>query len=219
MHSLLWSVDRRPWTTMDHGLSSTYTQHNNMPTDYLESVRKQFEYYKMLGEKTFSQLADDKLFWQYNEDSNSIATIVKHLSGNMLSRWTDFLTSDGEKEWRNRDAEFENDITSREELLEKWNEGWSCLFNALRSLTTYDLEKVIYIRNQGHTVVEAINRQLAHYPYHIGQIVFIGKMVSEKPWVSLSIPKGDSKTFNADKFAKPKQKGHFTDEFLKGEKD
>ena len=138
-----------------------------MTNDYLDSVKKQFEYYKMLGDKTFSQLQDDKLFWQYNDDSNSIATIVKHIWGNMLSRWTDFLTSDGEKEFRNRDAEFENDIKNREELLDKWNEGWNCLFNAINSLTTDDLDKIIYIRNQGHTVTEAINRQLAHYPYHI----------------------------------------------------
>jgi len=190
-----------------------------MTSDYLESVRKQFLYYKMLGEKTFAQLTDDKLFWQYNEESNSIATIVKHLWGNMLSRWTNLLTTDGEKEWRNRDAEFENDITSRQELLDKWTEGWNCLFEAIDSLTTEDLEKIIYIRNQGHTVTEAINRQLAHYPYHIGQIVFIGKMACENGWTSLSIPKGDSKTFNADKFAQPKQKGHFTDEFFSGKKD
>jgi hypothetical protein len=185
-----------------------------MTTDYLESVRKQFEYYKMLGDKTFSQLQDDKLFWQYNEDSNSIATIVKHLWGNMLSRWTDFLTTDGEKEFRNRDAEFENDIESREELLAKWNEGWDCLFKAINSLTTDDLDKIIYIRNQGHTVTEAINRQLAHYPYHIGQIVFIGKMLSENGWNSLSIPRGNSKAFNDNKFSQPKQRGHFTDDFL-----
>jgi len=190
-----------------------------MPNDYLESVKKQFMYYKMLGEKTFSQLADDKLFWQYNEESNSIAIIVKHLWGNMLSRWTNFLTTDGEKEWRNRDAEFENDITSRQELLDKWTEGWNCLFEAIDSLTTEDLEKIIYIRNQGHTVTEAINRQLAHYPYHIGQIVFIGKMACESGWTSLSIPRGNSKTFNADKFAQPKQKGHFTDELLNEKKD
>src|SRR5690606_7935628 len=143
-----------------------------MTEDYLDSVRKQFEYYKMLGEKTFSQVAEDKLFWQYNEDSNSIATIVKHLWGNMLSLWTYFLTSDGEKDFRDREAEFENDIKSREELLNKWNEGWDCLFIALNSLTTDDLGKIVYIRNQGHTVTEAINRQLAHYPYHIGQIVY-----------------------------------------------
>ncbi len=190
-----------------------------MTYDYIQSAIKQFEYYKMLGDKTFSQLTDDKLFWQYNEDSNSIATIVKHLSGNMLSRWTDFLTTDGEKEWRNRDAEFENDISSRQELLDRWNEGWTCLINALNSLTTNDLVKIIYIRNQGHTVIEAINRQLAHYPYHIGQIVFIGKMLCENGWTSLSIPKGNSKTYNSDKFAKPKQKAHFTDEFLKDKKE
>lgn len=190
-----------------------------MASDYLESVKKQFEYYKMLGNKTFSQLSDDKLFWKYNEDSNSIATIVKHLWGNMLSRWTDFLTTDGEKEWRNRDTEFENDINSREELLEKWNEGWNCLFNAINSLNINDLDKIIYIRNQEHTVTEAINRQLAHYPYHVGQIVFIGKMLADKGWTSLSIPKGNSQTYNADKFSKPKQKGHFTDEFLNENKE
>jgi len=198
---------------------STPRNHKNMINDYLESVRKQFLYYKMLGEKTFAQLTDDKLFWQYNEESNSIAMIVKHLWGNMLSRWTNFLTTDGEKEWRNRDAEFENDITSRQELLDKWTEGWNCLLEAIDSLTTEDLEKIVYIRNQGHTVTEAINRQLAHYPYHIGQIVFIGKMACENGWASLSIPKGNSKTFNADKFAQPKQKGHFTDEFFSEKKE
>jgi hypothetical protein len=186
-----------------------------MTNDYLESAKKQFEYYKMLGDKTFSQLNDDKLFWEYNDNSNSIATLVKHLWGNMLSRWTDFLTSDGEKEFRDRDSEFENDIKSREELLAKWNEGWDCLFKALNSLTNGDLNKIIYIRNQGHTVTEAINRQLAHYPYHIGQIVFLGKMLSENSWTSLSIPKGKSQSFNQDKFSKPKERGHFTDEFLK----
>ncbi len=184
-----------------------------MTNDYLESIKKQFEYYKLLGDKTFAQLEDDKLFWQYNEASNSIATIVKHLWGNMLSRWTDFLTTDGEKDWRDRDAEFENDITSKEVLLTKWNEGWNCMFNALNSLQFEDLEKIIYIRNQGHTVAEAINRQLAHYPYHVGQIVFIGKMISDEKWSSLSIPKGNSKQFNTDKFSKPKHKAHFTDEF------
>ena len=183
-----------------------------MTNDYLESVKKQFEYYKMLGEKTFAQIADEKLFWQYNDESNSIATIVKHMSGNMLSRWTDFLTTDGEKEWRNRDAEFENDLTTRNELLAAWNKGWTCLFNTLNSLTSDDLQKEIYIRNQGHTVTEAINRQLAHYPYHIGQIVFIGKMVAPK-WTSLSIPKGNSSSYNSDKFSLPKRKEHFTAEY------
>jgi hypothetical protein len=184
-----------------------------MKTNYLDSVIRQFEYYKLLGDKTFAQVPDEKLFWQYNDDSNSIATIVRHLWGNMLSRWTDFLTSDGEKDWRNRDAEFENDIRTKEEMLKKWEEGWKVCLDTLRSLSGNDLEKIVYIRNQGHTVMEAINRQLAHYPYHVGQIVFIGKMGAEH-WNSLSIPKGNSKQFNAEKFAEPKHQAHFTDEFL-----
>ena len=185
-----------------------------MTNEFLDSAKKQFEYYKMLGEKTFSQLSDEQLFIQLNEESNSVATIVKHLWGNMLSRWTDFLTTDGEKEWRQRDAEFENDISSRTELLEKWNEGWTCLFKAINPLTINDLAKEIFIRNQGHTITEAINRQLAHYPYHVGQIVFIGKILCNENWTSLSIPKGNSKEYNAEKFAKPKHKQHFTDEYI-----
>ena len=190
-----------------------------MTNDYLDSVRKQFEYYKMLGEKTFAQVQDEKLFWQYNEESNSIATIVKHMWGNMLSRWTDFLTTDGEKEWRNRDAEFENDITTRQELLDKWTDGWNCLFNAINNLTDDDLQKIIYIRNQGHTVMEAINRQLPHYAYHVGQIVFIGKMASDRDWKSLTIPRGQSTAFNTQKFSKPKHKEHFTDEMIEDKKE
>lgn len=185
-----------------------------MNQDYLSSAIKQFEYYKQLGEKTIEQVPEEQLFWQFNDESNSIAIIVKHLWGNMLSRWADFLTTDGEKETRNRDAEFENDITTKDELLQKWNEGWTCLLDTLNSLTVADLDKTIYIRNMGHTVVEAINRQLAHYPYHIGQIVFIGKMICNQNWASLSIPKGNSVAYNAEKFAKSKHKEHFTDEFI-----
>lgn len=188
-----------------------------MNNDYIESVRKQFEYYKMLGEKTFAQLEEKDLFWSYNEDSNSIAVIVHHLWGNMLSRWTDFLHSDGEKDWRNRDAEFEDIIKTKEELLQKWNDGWNCLFNAINALGEEDLNRIIYIRNQGHTVTEAINRQLAHYPYHIGQIVFIGKMLARNGWNSLSIPKGNSQSYNSEKFSKPKGITHFTDEYLKAD--
>jgi len=189
-----------------------------MPTapqnDYLVSVKKQFEYYKLLGDQTFRQLTEEQLFWQYNHESNSIAMIVKHLSGNMLSRWTDFLTSDGEKEWRNRDEEFINDIANKEELIDKWNKGWQCLFNAINPLKTEDLTQEIYIRNQGHSITEAINRQLAHYPYHVGQIVLLGKMLLNAEWLSLSIPKGNSKTYNEEKFAQQKHKQHFTDEYL-----
>ena len=180
--------------------------------DFLSSSIKQFEYYKELGEKTFLQLPEEKLFWKYNEESNSIATIVKHLHGNMMSRWTDFLTTDGEKEWRIRDEEFENDLTTREDLVARWNEGWNCLLDAINSLTDADLNTVIYIRNMGHSVTEAINRQLAHYPYHVGQIVFLGKMIANEEWKSLSIPKGNSKDYNAEKFSKPQRRTHFTDD-------
>lgn len=189
-----------------------------MENEYLESCIKQFEYYKLLGEKAMAQLPDDKLFWQFNEQSNSIAIIVQHFWGNMLSRWTDFLTTDGEKEWRNRDAEFESGINTREGLLKKWNEGWDCLLSTLKQLTGEDLKKIIYIRNQGHTVMEAINRQLAHYSYHVGQITYIAKMVADNDWQSLSIPKGASQSFNAEKFSKPKSKQHFIDELLKEKK-
>lgn len=185
-----------------------------MKKDYLQSVGKQFEYYKMLGDKTFLQLSEQQFFWQYNAESNSIAAIVKHLWGNMLSRWTDFLTADGEKEWRNRDSEFENDLKNSAELMAQWDEGWTCLLNAINALNEDDLEKEIFIRNQGHTVVEAINRQLAHYSYHVGQIVFIGKMACGQNWQSLSILRGNSADYNADKFSKPKIKQHFTDEYL-----
>ncbi len=185
-----------------------------MPTTYLTSTQKQFLYYKSLGEKTFSQLSDEQLFWQFNPESNSIAMIVRHLWGNMLSRWTDFLTTDGEKESRNRDGEFENGTTTRQEMMAQWDAGWQCLFDALNALTENDLNKIIYIRNMGHTVTEAINRQLAHYPYHIGQIVFIGKMLLDDQWTSLSIPRGTSDSYNADKFSQPKRKEHFTNELL-----
>ena len=188
-----------------------------MSNQYLQSVIKQFEYYKLLGEKTFTQLTDQQLFWQFNEECNSIAMIVKHLFGNMLSRWTDFLTTDGEKEWRQRDAEFANDINDRATMLLLWGAGWECLFKALDELREDELDKIIYIRNMGHTITEAINRQLAHYPYHIGQIVFIGKMAINDQWTSLSIPKGNSTQYNNEKFATPKHTAHFTDEYLKGE--
>jgi len=189
-----------------------------MNLDYLEGIIKQFEYYKMLGEKTFSQLKEEELFWKYNEDFNSISIIVNHLSGNMLSRWTDFLNSDGEKPWRNRDHEFEEVILDKATLLSKWNEGWDCLLSTLKSLKETDLNRLVYIRNEGHTITEAINRQIAHYAYHVGQIVFIGKMRTQNHWQSLSIPKGNSQHYNAQKFSKEKEKSHFTDEFLKNKK-
>ncbi|MFH7002555.1 DUF1572 family protein [Flavobacterium bizetiae] len=182
---------------------------------YLESVKKQFLYYKMLGEKAIDQLEPHQLFVSVNEDTNSIATIIKHISGNMLSRWTDFLTSDGEKEWRNRDAEFENDLQSKDEVLIVWNKGWDCFLDTLNSLKPEQLSDIIYIRNEGHTVIEAINRQLAHYPYHVGQIVFYAKQLKNGGWDSLSIPRNKSGNYNAEKFAKEKEIKNFTDDELK----
>ena len=179
---------------------------------YLESSIKQFEYYKSLGDKTFNQLTFDELKKEFAEDSNSISIIVKHIVGNMLSRWTNFLTEDGEKKWRQRDEEFVDTFHSKEELLSAWNEGWDCLFSAIKPLKSVDLERIIYIRNQGHTVVEAINRQMMHYAYHVGQIVFLGKLAKGNNWQSLSIPKGKSKDYNKEKFSKDKGKRHFTED-------
>ncbi|MCA0153843.1 DUF1572 family protein [Winogradskyella vincentii] len=179
---------------------------------YLDSVSKQFEYYKSLGDKTFEQLSFEELKIEFAHDSNSISIIVKHLVGNMLSRWTNFLTEDGEKEWRQRDKEFIDTYSNKEDLFNSWNKGWSCLFNALDSINNNDLNHIVYIRNQGHTVTEALNRQMMHYAYHIGQIVYIGKLVKSKDWKSLSIPKGESKTYNQEKFAKDKGQRHFTED-------
>lgn len=179
---------------------------------YLDSVRKQFEYYKSIGDKTFEQLSFEELKIQFTQNSNSISIIVKHLVGNMLSRWTNFLTEDGEKEWRQRDKEFIDNYSNKEDLFNSWNKGWSCLFNTLDAINNNDLNNIVYIRNQGHTVTEALNRQMMHYAYHIGQIVYIGKLVKGKDWKSLSIPKGESKTYNQEKFAKDKGQRHFTED-------
>jgi hypothetical protein len=182
---------------------------------YIESVKKQFLYYKTLADKAMAQLEADQIFFTPNEDTNSIAVIVNHMSGNMLSRWTDFLTTDGEKDWRNRDAEFEAPASDKEALLEKWENGWACLFTALNTVTPDNLGSIIYIRNEGHTVVEAINRQLAHYPYHVGQIVFFAKMIKKSAWSSLSIPKNNSAQYNAEKFSGEKKDQNFIDSELK----
>ena len=183
-----------------------------MEKSYLSSIIKQFEYYKSLGDKTNNQHTFEDMQWQSNADSNSIAIIVKHIAGNMLRRWTNFLTEDGEKEWRKRDDEFIDSFNSIEDLIAAWESGWLCLFNAIKPLNDSDLERIIYIRNEGHTVTEAINRQLAHYAYHIGQMVFLGKLIKGEDWQSLSIPKGNSLKYNEGKFAKEKGKRHFTDD-------
>lgn len=163
---------------------------------FLESVIKRFKEYKELAEKTFDQLTDAQMLWQPNETSNSIAQIIQHLHGNMLSRWTNFLIEDGEKEWRRRDAEFERQDLTKAQLLQLWNEGWAVLLNTLSTLSPADLSKTITIRTQPLTVVDAINRQLAHYSYHVGQLVFLGKWIKNSEWQTLSIPKGGSQAFN-----------------------
>lgn len=182
--------------------------------EYLKSAKRQFLMYRQLGEKAMLQISDEAMVWQAGEDSNSIAMIVKHLRGNMLSRWTDFLTTDGEKPWRQRDAEFEPVLAGRGEIMAMWNEGWECLMDALESITDNDLDKIIYIRNEGHTVLEAINRQIAHYSYHVGQIVCLSKMLNGGQWQSLSIPRNQSGSYNAAKFDAEKQIKHFTDDWL-----
>jgi hypothetical protein len=179
--------------------------------NYLVGIIKQFEYYKGLGDKTFAQLDFEQMLWQPNENSNSISIIVKHMAGNMLSRWTNFLTEDGEKEWRNRDDEFISNFNSQEEIIAAWESGWYCFFKAIKPLKTEQLEQIVYIRNDGHTVIEAINRQLAHYAYHIGQIVFLGKLLKGEDWKTLSIPKGNSTVYNQNKFSLKKEKKHYTD--------
>ena len=164
--------------------------------EYLKSVIARFKYYKDLGDKTFEQLNDWDLHYQPNEESNSISIIIRHMSGNMLSRWTNFLTEDGEKKWRDRDNEFEAQDMTKQQLVEYWQKGWDCFFEALENLKKKDLKKTVYIREEPLSVIDAINRQLAHYPYHIGQVIHIAKTIKGKKFRNLSIPKGGSGQYN-----------------------
>ena len=174
----------------------------NLSNEYLKIVQERFESVKNLGDKTISQLSEEDIHWKLNQASNSIAIITKHLSGNMLSRWSDFLTSDGEKSSRNRDHEFEDDISSKQEMITSWEEGWSSLLTTLNGLENQDLLKNITIRGEKHTVLEAIERQMAHYAYHVGQIVYIGKQLKDENWETLSIPKGKSEEYLQQKLKK-----------------
>jgi uncharacterized damage-inducible protein DinB len=167
-----------------------------LATEYLSSSIKRLKYYKSLANKTFDQLSDEQLHFQPNTESNSIAVNIQHMAGNMLSRWTDFLSSDGEKEWRDRDAEFEDKELTKEKLLQAWEQGWACFIEALEKLTEQDLLKIITIRGEQLTAIDAVNRQLAHYPYHVGQIVYMGRIIKGKDWKNLSIPPGGSVDFN-----------------------
>lgn len=162
----------------------------NLGKHYLENSIHEFRKLKDLGDKSFMQIKDEDFFWSPDEESNSIAIIVRHLSGNMISRWTDFLTTDGEKKNRKRDEEFERIFyTDKDDVVSRWEKGWNRLFKTLESLTEEDLLKEVKIRKEPHTVVQAINRQLTHYAYHIGQIVYISKHLESSNWKSLSIPR------------------------------
>jgi hypothetical protein len=183
-----------------------------MHQNFLDTTRKLFRYYKSLGDKAMAQLTLSELRYQPSDESNNIATIVKHLHGNMRSRWTDFLTSDGEKPWRNRDQEFEDTLMCEAAIKEAWEAGWECLFSAIDPLTVEDMDTVVYIRNEGHTILEAMQRQLGHYSYHVGQIVYLARLAKQGQWESLSIPKGGSKAFNKDKFDQEKSRKFFTEE-------
>ncbi|MBX7227362.1 MAG: DUF1572 domain-containing protein [Chitinophagales bacterium] len=167
-----------------------------MNTVFLDTSKKLFRYYKGLAEKAIAQTPEKDLFILPQENENSIAIIVQHLAGNMLSRWTDFLTTDGEKPWRNRDQEFEVQFTDKEALMNYWEKGWKVFLDTLDNLTEDDLGKTIHIRQDPQLVIEAIQRQLAHYPYHVGQIVYLCKFFTNEAFESLSIPKGKSEAFN-----------------------
>lgn len=158
-------------------------------------IVKRFQFYKNIGDQTIKQLQDHDFHWVYNNESNSIAVIIKHLSGNMKSRWTNFLTEDGEKTWRKRDDEFIDDRLTKSELMDRWEKGWAILFHALEEINSW--EALVYIRAEEHRVLDAVLRQLAHYSYHIGQMVYIAKMLKNEEWQTLSIPKNQSEEFNA----------------------
>ena len=165
-------------------------------TSYLEDSILLFEYYKKLAERAMEQVADEQLFLVLDEESNSIAVVIKHMVGNMFSRWTDFLTTDGEKPNRNRDCEFVDPPPTRIALMELWERGWQCLFRTLKSLIDADLERPVTIRGEPHSVMQAINRQVAHYSYHCGQIVLLSKHLRLGEWKSLTVPRNKSEEFN-----------------------
>lgn len=171
----------------------------SIDNSFVKDATKRFLYYKSLGDKTLERLSETDLHRQPDSESNSIAVILQHLHGNMMSRWTHFLTEDGEKEWRRRDEEFEENLpASKEMILQRWEEGWQCLLSTLQQLQPHQLLQPITIRGESMPAYDAILRQLAHYPYHIGQIVYLGKSFLGKNWQSLSIPKakGASHAFN-----------------------
>jgi hypothetical protein len=173
---------------------------------YLDEVRRQFRGHKRLGEGAITQLADKELLITLDPESNSVALVVKHMGGNMRSRFTDFLTTDSEKPNRNRDQEFELNIatTTRADVMRWWEEGWTIVFAAIEALKPEDVMRTVTIRGEPHTVLQAINRQLAHYAYHVGQIVFLAKHLRSSEWKTLSVPRGKSEEFNRKMMARRK---------------
>lgn len=169
---------------------------HKLTTSYLEDSISLFRHYKKLAEGAIEQVSDEELFTRLDDEMNSIAIIVKHMAGNMRSRWTDFLTSDGEKPDRNRDNEFIAPPETRAELIKMWNRGWDAVFSALEPLSEADMERTVLIRNEPHSVMQAINRQIAHYAYHVGQIVFLAKHFKSEAWKSLTVPRNKSAEFN-----------------------
>ena len=165
-------------------------------TSYIEDSLAIFRYYKKLAERAMEQVRDEDLFAALDEEANSIAIVVKHMVGNMRSRWTDFLTSDGEKANRDRDSEFTAPPDTRAALMEMWESGWACVFGALEPLTDADLGRTVAIRGEPHSVMQAINRQVAHYAHHVGQIVLLAKHFACDRWQSLSVPRNKSAEFN-----------------------
>ena len=165
-------------------------------TSYLEDSIALFRYYKMLAERAMEQVTDDQLFITLDEEANSIGLIVKHMAGNMRSRWTDFLETDGEKPDRNRDSEFVDPPATRKALLNMWEDGWTCVFRALEPLSDADLSRTVMIRGEAHSVMQAVNRQVAHYAHHVGQIVLLAKHLAHERWQSLSVPRNRSAEFN-----------------------
>jgi len=165
-------------------------------TSYIEDALAIFRQYKQLGERAMAQVSDEQLFALLDDEANSIAIIVKHMTGNMRSRWTDFLTSDGEKPTRNRNGEFVDPPATRDALMREWEEGWGCVFGAIEPLADADLGRTVTIRGEAHSVMQAINRQLAHYPQHIGQIILLAKHYAGEQWKTLSVARNRSGEFN-----------------------
>jgi uncharacterized damage-inducible protein DinB len=184
-------LDFRDVTRQDSGMPLEFT------TSYLKDATDVFRYYKRLGERAMDQVPDDALFSQLDAESNSIAIIVKHMAGNMRSRWTDFLTTDGEKPDRNRDTEFEAPPATRAALLALWESSWKIVFDALAPLTEKDLGRTVHIRGEAHSVMQAINRNITHTTYHVGQIVYLARHFAGPAWNSLTVPRGKSAEFNA----------------------